>query len=86
MDKKDFVIDFADMGFSFADENVIEEINDTKQQVEEIEERMDRLYTIFVAFLDNLSKDPETETLVWPKRAEKIAEFKETIKLIKEGK
>ena len=85
MAKKDYVIDLSDMGFSFGDD-IVKENNDTKQEIEATQQRLDDMYTLFVAFLDNLAKDPERTTLVWPNRAEKIAEFKKTITKIKEGK
>lgn len=83
--KKDVFVDMDDFGFSFADD-IVEENNTVKQDNEEIKERMDKMYNIFIKFLDNLSKNPDNQTIVWPNRIEKIKEFKEILKNIKEGK
>lgn len=84
MTKKDFVIDFEDMGFSFGDD-LSEENKLVKQSSEETQNRLDKMFTIVNAFLDNMAKNPEQKTLVWPNRAEKISEFKELLSKIKEG-
>ena len=82
--KKDALADFDDFGFTFADD-VVEENANVKQDNENIKERMERMYAIFNKFLDNLSKNPENSTIVWPNRIEKIQEFKEILRKIKEG-
>lgn len=84
MSKKDFVIDFEDMGFSFGDD-IQEENLSVKKNSEELEKRLEKLFSTINSFLDNMSKNPEQKTLVWPNRAEKIKEFKELLSKIKEG-
>lgn len=84
MTKKDFVLDLNDMGFSFGDD-IEEEKNQYKDGAEESQRRLDKLYDTVNSFLDNMAKNPEQKTLVWPNRAEKIAAFKEMLKRIKEG-
>lgn len=84
MSKENFVIDFEDMGFSFADD-IVEENEKTKQSTKETQERLDKLFSTVNAFLDNMAKNPDQKTLVWPNRAEKIAEFKQMLLKIKEG-
>ena len=84
MAKKDFIVDLDDMGFSFADD-MTEETKNAKQNADDIQARLDKLYNTMTAFLSNMSKNPEKETLVWPNRVEKINEFQIMLKKIKEG-
>jgi DNA repair exonuclease SbcCD ATPase subunit len=92
MKKEDRIEDF-DFGFSFADEEVEEVkenltsiIRDDQQKIEDLEHRLNLLYSSIVPFLDNLCKNPEKSTIHWPNRVEKIQEYKQKLKLIVEGK
>lgn len=90
----DSISDF-DFGFSFVEEEYedvkntktyLEQENTTsKEQVEELQSRIDLLYNSIEPFLDNLSKNPEKSTILWPNRVEKIQEFKTRLKDIAEG-
>lgn len=75
---------FDDFGFSFADD-VTEEHETVKKEVEEIQKRMDKMHSVFNKFLDNLAKNPEQKTIVWPNRLDKINEFKILLTKIKKG-
>jgi hypothetical protein len=92
MKKEDKIEDF-DFGFSFADEEVEEVkesltsiIRNDQEKIEDLEFRLNLLYTSIVPFLDNLCKNPEKSTIHWPNRVEKIQEYKQKLKLIIEGK
>lgn len=91
----DSVVDF-DFGFSFVDEDYEEvkqtqnklqqENSTTKEQVEELQQRIDLLYKSILPFLNNLCKNPEKTTILWPNRVEKIEQYKKQLKDIAEGK
>lgn len=92
MKKEDKIEDF-DFGFSFADEEVEEVkenltsiIRNDQQKIEELENRLNLLYSSIIPFLDNLCKNPEKSTIHWPNRVEKIQEYKIKLKQIVEGK
>ena len=49
-------------------------------------EKLEKLYNAILPLLTNLEKDADTrEYLYWPGRAEKIEEFRQHLKSIKEG-
>lgn len=82
--KLDPVEDDLDFGFSFVDEEEMESPK-TKEKVEELQNRVDLLHDTITPFLDNLCKNPEKTTILWPNRVEKIQEFKKRLKDIAEG-
>jgi hypothetical protein len=96
MNKKPDSIDDFDFGFSFVDEDYEEvkqasdklqsKYSSTIDQVEDLQNRVDLLYRSILPFLDNLCKNPEKSTILWPNRAEKIEAFKKRLKQIAEGK
>jgi len=86
--KTDSDVEF-DFGFSFVDENVevkLEEHSPQKEEIEELQSRVDLLYDTITPFLDNLCRNPSRSTILWPNRVEKITEFKTRLKMITEGK
>jgi hypothetical protein len=96
MNKKPDSIEEFDFGFSFVDESYEEvkeasnklqtEYTSTIEQVEDLQNRVDLLYSSILPFLDNLCKNPEKSTIIWPNRVEKIEQFKKKLKQISEGK
>lgn len=96
MNKKPDSIEEFDFGFSFFDEsyeevskaknNLQTEYTSTIEQVEDLQNRVDLLYSSILPFLDNLCKNPEKSTIHWPNRVEKIEQFKKKLKQISEGK
>jgi chromosome segregation ATPase len=84
-----------DFGFSFVDENYEEvketkdnltkEYNDSRQQIEDLHHRLEMMHNSIVPFLDNLCKNPEKSTILWPNRVEKIEAYKAKLKKILEG-
>jgi hypothetical protein len=92
MNKQTDEIEIFDFGFSFADENY-EEISEKQQEqhqnttekIEDLQKRLNLLYQSIIPFLDNLCKNPEKSTILWPNRVEKIESFKQKLKQIVEG-
>ena len=89
------IIDF-DFGFSFIDDE-IEEVKETASKlettqaqnqaaIEDLQERLNRLYNSVAPFLDNLCKNPEKSTIYWPDRVTKIQQYKDKLLSIVEGK
>jgi hypothetical protein len=95
MNKKTDSIEEFDFGFSFLDEDyeeVKQASDDLKagylssvEQQADLQKRVDLLYHSILPFLDNLCKNPEKTTIVWPNRVEKIEQFKTRLKQIAEG-
>lgn len=88
------IIDF-DFGFSFIDDE-IEEVKETASKletaqadnqavIEDLRERLSRLYNSVTPFLDNLCKNPEKSTIYWPDRVSKIEAYKDKLLSIVEG-
>lgn len=85
-----------DFGFSFVDEDYEEvksvqnklekDYTNSQQQIEDLHNRLDLLYRSMVPFLDNLCKNPEKSTILWPNRVEKIQAYKKKLLAIVEGK
>jgi hypothetical protein len=89
------IIDF-DFGFNFIDDE-IEEVKETaikletanadsQAAIEDLQERLSRLYNSIAPFLDNLCKNPEKSTIYWPDRVKKIEAYKDKLLSIVEGK
>lgn len=85
--KEDF-----DFGFSFTNDfeenlNKLEEQQKSKDEIiENLNERINKLYKSINIFLDNLCKNPEKPTIHWPNRVEKINEYKQKLKsIVEEG-
>jgi hypothetical protein len=90
----DPLVDF-DFGFSFVEEDyedvkqtqtILQQENlTTKEQVEELQTRVELLHQSILPFLNNLCKNPEKSTILWPNRVAKIDQYKERLKQISEG-
>jgi hypothetical protein len=96
MNKNTDSVDEFDFGFSFVDEDYeeVKQVSDKLQKeytnsiehVEELRRRLDLLHRSILPFLDNLCKNPEKSTILWPNRVEKIEQFKKKLQQIVEGK
>jgi len=84
-----------DFGFSFIDDE-IEEERETKKKLEtdftvsqetinDLNNRLQSLYSAVEPFLDNLCKNSEKSTIYWPDRALKIEAYKKKLQQIVEG-
>ena len=74
-----------DFGFTAVDETEVSAVKDAKDLTLEYSERLEKLYDSILPLLDNLSKNPDSEYIHWPNRADKISAFKEKLRKIKEG-
>ena len=83
MKKEDKVTEYA-FGFTRGEEAVWREEDEVKHQdtIKGLELRLKLLYEQIVPFLDNLSLNPDKDTIYWPDRVEKINEFKKSLKKI----
>jgi hypothetical protein len=84
-------IDDNDFGFSFADEPLAPLIPEKvivvdQEKIDDLQNRLNLLHSSIVPFLDNLCKNPEKSTILWPNRVEKIEAYKKKLKNIVEGK
>lgn len=79
------LLDF-DFGFTAVDENELEAVQSVKSEVsnasanvQELEDKLNRLYNSILPLLTNLKKNPEKEYILWPNRVEKIEQFEDLI-------
>ena len=88
---------FTDFGFTATTVEELDYIQQSKsqhqeetdllfKQVERNETKLSKLYDAIMPLLDNLEKDAdERDYIYWPKRKEKIAQFREHLRKIKMG-
>ncbi len=88
-----------DFGFTVVDEEelaVVTEIQAEKEKVErkvtlassekeKLDNKINSLYNMFQPLLNNLASNPEKEYIFWPKRLEKIEEFRDKIDAVYKG-
>ena len=79
------LLDF-DFGFTAVDENELEavqkvtsEASSASANVQELEDKLNKLYNSILPLLANLKKNPEKEYILWPNRVEKIEQFEDLI-------
>lgn len=79
------LLDF-DFGFTAVDEHELEAVQNVKSEastasanVQELEEKLNKLYNSILPLLSNLKKNPEKEYILWPNRVEKIEQFEDLI-------
>lgn len=87
MTKKLMDLDF-DFGFSAVTEGELkqyenQQLKDLSQQVTSssavastYKERLETMYNMVVPLINNLSKDPQKEYILWPNRDKKLSDFK----------
>jgi len=90
--KKEQDVDNFDFGFSFVDEDyeevkevntkLTQDVSTSQVKVGDLETRLEQLYNAIVPFLDNLCKNPEKSTILWPNRVEKIQAYKKKLETI----
>lgn len=81
-----------DFGFTAVDEDELEAVQQlaTKtetaaQTVNQLEEKIDRLYNAIIPLLTNLKKNPEKGYIYWPNRTSKIEQFETVLQKIIES-
>lgn len=84
--------DIFDFGFTFADEDELEVVQQATQQVETVsssaqttQDRLDKLFNAIQPLLNNLKQNPEKEYILWPNRLDKIEQFEDHIQKIYQG-
>lgn len=84
--------DIFDFGFTFANEDELEVVQQATAQVEETttsvqttQDRLDKLFNAIQPLLNNLKQNPEKEYILWPNRLDKIEQFEDHIQKIYKG-
>jgi hypothetical protein len=79
------LLDF-DFGFTAVDEHELEAVQSVKTEastasanVQQLEDKLNKLYNSILPLLSNLKKNPEKEYILWPNRVEKIEQFEDLI-------
>ena len=83
--------DIFDFGFTAVDEAELEAVqhaqtvaNEQSSTVNELEERLNKLYNAILPLLSNLKANPEKDYIYWPNRTEKVEQFEDHIRKIME--
>jgi hypothetical protein len=81
-----------DFGFTLVDENELEAVQQATAQVqsvstnvEETQQKLDKLFNAIQPLLNNLKQNPEKEYILWPNRLEKIEQFEDHIQKLYQG-
>ena len=80
-----FDTDFA-FGIEYVDENELESVqyqalvvDQTEKTLEDVQAKLDRLYSAIQPLLNNLKANPEKEYIKWPDRSAKVEAFSDHI-------
>lgn len=81
-----------DFGFTLVDENELEavqqataKVETVSTNVEETQQKLDKLFNAVQPLLNNLKQNPEKEYILWPNRLEKIEQFEDHIQKLYQG-
>jgi hypothetical protein len=81
----DLDLDF-DFGFSAVDADELEVLQEAKAAIETTtaaaqgtEEKLNKLYNMFMPLLNNLAANPDKDYIYWPNRLTKIEQFRDAI-------
>ena len=81
-----------DFGFTAVDEDELEAVQAVTQKAEassqtvnQLEDKIDRLYNAIIPLLTNLKKSPEKGYIYWPNRTSKIEQFETVLQKIIES-
>lgn len=91
--------DTFDFGFSMVDENELEvlqqakteievtksTLEQTSQEAETLEARLNKLYNMVQPLLNNLAAKPEKDYIYWPNRMDKIEQFRDALDKVYKG-
>ena len=85
-------MDDFDFGFSAVSEDELETVEASKRvaaqseaTVEDLNDRLNRMFKAILPLLNNLRKDPEKQYIVWPNRVAKIDAFEAKLAAIVDG-
>lgn len=73
--------DFNDFGFTSVTQDELSELTGLKKE----QDRATRLYSAILPLLQNLMENPEKDYIYWPRREEKIKDFRNKLELIYNG-
>jgi len=74
-----------DFGFTFADEEDIDAVQDAEASSDSLQSRLDTLFNSIQPLLNNLKGEPSKDYIYWPQRLGKIEEFESYIKKVYTG-
>jgi uncharacterized protein Yka (UPF0111/DUF47 family) len=81
-----------DFGFTAVDEDELEAVQAVTQKAEassktvnQLEDKIDKLYNAIIPLLTNLKKNPEKGYIYWPNRTSKIEQFETVLQKIIES-
>lgn len=91
--------DTFDFGFSMVDENELEvlqqakteievtktTLEQTSQEAETLEARLNKLYNMVQPLLNNLAANPDKDYIYWPNRMNKIEQFRDALDKVYKG-
>ena len=85
-----------DFGFTAIDESELDayqlaqdaqnQLKDASGTAEELQARLESMFTAIQPLLNNLKKDPGKDYILWPNRLEKIEAFEDMLQAIYLGK
>ena len=83
---------FNDFGFTTVDETelatfkeAITEIESKGEDIENLKDKLNKLYKAIQPLLNNLKANPAKEYILWPDRLEKVEQFEDYLKTIYES-
>lgn len=81
-----------DFGFTAVTEDELQGVETAKKiaeestaTVEQLQDRLDKLYNAVMPLLTNLKKNPEKEYILWPDRLNKVEAFETHLQKIYQG-
>ena len=90
IDERNIVFDF---GFTAIDETELDAYQEAQTQLQaatgtadELQGRLDKLFSAIQPLLNNLKKDPHKEYILWPDRLSKIEAFEDMLQDLYQGK
>jgi hypothetical protein len=77
--------DDFDFGFTLMNENELDVVQETNEQMSEWERKAQTMYQMIQPLLKNLASDESKEYIYWPDRVQKIQQFQIKLKSILEN-
>jgi len=81
-----------DFGFTAIDEtelstykSAISQIEEKGEDIEKLEEKLNKLYGAIQPLLNNLKANPSKEYILWPDRLERVEQFEDYLRKIYES-
>tara|TARA_B100001093_G_scaffold184692_1_gene177347 strand:+ start:286 stop:546 length:261 start_codon:yes stop_codon:yes gene_type:complete len=81
--------DIFDFGFTAVTEDELDAVqqlaqksSDTEENLDAVQNKIDRLYNAVIPLLNNLKKNPEKDYIHWPNRLDKVEQFEDMLTAI----